>query len=125
MNTFRKLIGKRIKAIRKEQGLTQEKLAEKAQLTYQYVGAVERGARNISMDSLERIISALGVDVDFDQLLNLRDMTKNPLSEDETNKGYILTVHNHLLKPRSVQEIRAIHKITEEILKILPANKHT
>ncbi|MDQ1910548.1 helix-turn-helix transcriptional regulator [Paenibacillus sp. GD4] len=123
MDTFRKLIGQRIKTLRKEKGLTQEKLADKAQLTYQYVGAVERGARNISMDSLERIICALGVE--FDQLLNLKEVTKNPISEDEHNKGYILTIHNHLLKPRSVQEIRAIHKITEEILKILPANIQT
>lgn len=105
MDTFRKLIGKKIRSIRKEKGLTQVELAEKAQLMYQYVGAVERGSRNISLDSLERIITAL--DVDFEEILNLENMNKNLLSEEETNKGYILTLHNVLLKPRSVQEIKA------------------
>lgn len=119
--TLRKLIGNRIRSIRKEKGLTQEQLANKAQLTYQYIGAVERGARNASIDSLERIISAL--DVDFDQLLNLKDLKSIPISEDEDNKDYILTLLNHILKERSAQEIKAIRNITEEIIKILPASK--
>lgn len=118
-NTFRKLIGNRIRTIRKEKGLTLEKLAIKAQLTYQYIGDFERGVRNISIDSLERIISAL--DVDFDQLLNLKEMTSIPISEDEENKGYILTLHNHILKDRSTQEVKTIHTITKEIINILPA----
>ncbi|MEK8130878.1 helix-turn-helix transcriptional regulator [Paenibacillus filicis] len=122
MDTVRKLIGKKIRAVRKEKGLTQVELAEKAELVYQYVGAVERGTRNISLDSLERIISAL--DVDIDQFLNLTSMNNNLISEEETSKGYILTLHNYLLKPRSVQEIKTIHKITEDILKLLPTNKH-
>ncbi|WP_270406056.1 helix-turn-helix domain-containing protein [Paenibacillus timonensis] len=122
MDTVRKLIGKKIRAVRKEKGLTQVELAEKAQLMYQYVGAVERGTRNISLDSLDRIISAL--DVDFDQFINLANMSNNLISEEDTNKGYILTLHNYLLKPRSVQEIKAIHKITEDILKLLPPIKH-
>ncbi|WP_219835364.1 helix-turn-helix domain-containing protein [Paenibacillus sp. R14(2021)] len=121
MDTVRKLIGKKIRAIRREKGLTQVKLADKAQLMYQYVGAVERGTRNISLDSLERIITAL--DVDLEQFINLTNINKNLISEEEANKGYILTLHNSLLKPRSVQEIKTIHKITEEILKILPPIK--
>lgn len=120
-NTFRKLIGDRIKAIRKEKGLTQEKLADRAQLTYQYIGAVERGTRNISMDSLERIISAL--DVDFSQLMNQRNSTNIPISGDKGDKEYILTLHSHLLKNRSVQEITAIYNINKEIIKAFPASK--
>lgn len=120
-NTFRKLIGDKIKAIRKEKGLTQEKLADRAQLTYQYIGAVERGTRNISMDSLERIISAL--DVDFSQLLNQRNSANIPISGDKGDKEYILTLHSHLLKNRSVQEITAIYNINKEIIKAFPASK--
>lgn len=120
MNTLRKLIGRRIRSIRKKKGLTQEKLADKAHLTQQYVGSVERGTQNISLDSLERIITAL--EVDFDELLTLKDMTNSLISEDEQDKLFILTVHNQLLKPRSVQEIKAIHRVTEEIIKIIQAN---
>ncbi len=41
--------------------MSQEKLAEKADLSYKYVGEVERGYVNISLDSLLRIARALKV----------------------------------------------------------------
>jgi len=43
--------------------MSQEKLAEKADLSYKYLGEVERGYVNISLDSLMRIAKALGVHV--------------------------------------------------------------
>jgi len=43
--------------------LSQEELAEKADLSYKYVGEVERGCVNISLDSLVRIAKALKVKV--------------------------------------------------------------
>jgi len=43
--------------------LNQEQLAEKADLTYKYIGEVERGTVNISLDSLVRIAKALKVKV--------------------------------------------------------------
>ena len=41
--------------------MSQEKLAEKAELSYKYLGEVERGCVNVSLDSLMRIARALGV----------------------------------------------------------------
>ncbi len=41
--------------------MSQEQLAEKADLSYKYVGEVERGSVNISLDSLVRIAKALKV----------------------------------------------------------------
>jgi transcriptional regulator with XRE-family HTH domain len=41
--------------------MSQEKLAEKANLSYKYLGEVERGTVNISLDSLMRIARALRV----------------------------------------------------------------
>jgi transcriptional regulator with XRE-family HTH domain len=46
-----------------ELGLSQEGLAEVAHLHRTYVGSVERGERNISVDSMERLAAALRVDV--------------------------------------------------------------
>lgn len=43
--------------------MSQEELAEKADLSYKYVGEVERGYVNISLDSLVRIAKALKVKV--------------------------------------------------------------
>ena len=60
---YRRTVGQQIRAYRKEAGLTQEKLAEKASLSYKYLGEVERGVVNISLDSLARIAKALKVKV--------------------------------------------------------------
>ena len=61
--SYRRIVGQKIRAYRKQAGLSQEKLAEKASLSYKYLGEVERGYVNISLDSLMRIAKALGVRV--------------------------------------------------------------
>jgi transcriptional regulator with XRE-family HTH domain len=60
---YRRTVGQQIRAYRKEAGLTQEKLAEKASLSYKYVGEVERGVVNVSFDSLMRLAKALKLKV--------------------------------------------------------------
>jgi transcriptional regulator with XRE-family HTH domain len=57
----RRTLGENIRVQRKQMGLSQEKLAEKADLHPVYVGNVERGEENISLDSLVRIAKALKV----------------------------------------------------------------
>lgn len=54
-------IGLRIKELRKSLGLSQEKLALKADIDRTYLAGVEQGKRNPSIKSLEKIIEALGV----------------------------------------------------------------
>ncbi|MGK6353418.1 helix-turn-helix domain-containing protein [Parapedobacter sp. DT-150] len=56
-------IGYRIKELRKEAGLTQEKLAFESTVDKTYVNEVENGKRNISIVNLEKIIKALGVSI--------------------------------------------------------------
>lgn len=50
-----------IKTERERLGLSQESLADAAGLHRTYVGSVERGERNISIDNIERLAVALGV----------------------------------------------------------------
>jgi len=59
--SYRRTVGQNIRARRKQARLSQEKLAEKAELSYKYLGEVERGCVNVSLDSLMRIARALGV----------------------------------------------------------------
>ncbi|EOS68417.1 hypothetical protein C818_03766 [Lachnospiraceae bacterium MD308] len=54
-------VGNRIKELRKEEGISQEKLAFKAELDRTYVAGVESGKRNLSIKSLEKILIALDV----------------------------------------------------------------
>lgn len=55
MNIDYRLIGSRIKAKRKLIGFTQEKLAEKLDVTVGYVSQLERGVTKISLDLLANI----------------------------------------------------------------------
>jgi transcriptional regulator with XRE-family HTH domain len=57
----RKLIGDSIRECRKKSGLSQEELAEKADLHPVYISQVERAERAITIDSLLKITKALHI----------------------------------------------------------------
>lgn len=61
MSDIAKTVGKRLRSYRTGQGLSQEKLAERAGLHPTYIGQVERGEKNLTIESLEKITSALDV----------------------------------------------------------------
>jgi transcriptional regulator with XRE-family HTH domain len=60
---YRVVLGAKIRAERKRARLTQERLAEKADLHPNYFGRVERGEEHVSLKSLRQIAKALGVRV--------------------------------------------------------------
>lgn len=55
--------GEWVRAERLRQGLSQEKLAEKAGLHRTYIGMVERAEKNVTLRNMEKIANALGVTV--------------------------------------------------------------
>jgi DNA-binding XRE family transcriptional regulator len=59
----RKAFGDAIRAYRKKAGLTQERLAERADLHHNFIGEVERGTMECSITSAIRIARALRVHV--------------------------------------------------------------
>lgn len=61
----RKIFAENLRKARKEKNLSQEDLAELAELHRTYIGSVERGERNISIDNMERLARALGVTIQF------------------------------------------------------------
>jgi len=60
---FFKNLGKRIRELRRAQLLTQEELAERADLHPTFIGAIERGEKNSSIQSLLRIADGLGLEI--------------------------------------------------------------
>ena len=60
---YRAIVGAAIRKERTRAGLTQERLAEKADLHPNYMGRVERGEEHVSLSALRRIAKALNVRV--------------------------------------------------------------
>ena len=70
----KELVGKRVKELRKNLTLSQEALAYKAEVDRTYVTDVENGRRNISIETLKKIIDAL--EVSISDFFNSKDFKK-------------------------------------------------
>jgi transcriptional regulator with XRE-family HTH domain len=62
---IRKLFGTSMRAVREQRGLSQEQLAFECELHRTYIGSVERGERNISIENIVRIANALKVKASY------------------------------------------------------------
>lgn len=58
---MRKLVGRNAARIRKEKGMTQERLAELSGLSQQYLSGLESGRRNPTIVTLYELATALGI----------------------------------------------------------------
>lgn len=63
MEDVKKLIGVRIRQLRRERKLSQEDLGYKSDLHYTHIGAIERGEKNWSIDTLVKVAKGLKVTV--------------------------------------------------------------
>ena len=57
------LVGKNVAKYRKLKGLTQERLAQDADVTEEYISQIENQKRNPSVGLLERLCKVLGIDI--------------------------------------------------------------
>lgn len=67
---WRAIVGRNIRRLREERGLTQEKLAVDSEIDLTYLGGIERGRRNPSLLVMARIANALAVDLE--QLVDVK-----------------------------------------------------
>lgn len=67
------LVGQKIRDKRLKLGITQEKLAEMCLISVSYVAHIERGTRNLSLDTAVRISTVLDISLDYLILDELRD----------------------------------------------------
>lgn len=58
-STIKHAFGKRIRQLRKKRKWSQEKMAEMSGMHWTYIGQVERGERNLTLQSIEAIAKAL------------------------------------------------------------------
>lgn len=58
---IRNKVGMRVKTLRREQGITQEKFALMTGINRSYLADIEKGNRNFGFDTLERIVTGFGI----------------------------------------------------------------
>lgn|GEM_PF-251475 len=56
-------IGRKIQSIREKKGITQDQLGERAGINAKYVSAIERGRKNLTVLTLEKLAKALDVEI--------------------------------------------------------------
>ncbi len=64
METIQEQFGSRVRDLRKKRGWTQEQLAEAASRHWTYIGGIERGERNITLQVVADLARALDVDIE-------------------------------------------------------------
>ncbi|MEK4508956.1 hypothetical protein BSK66_12405 [Paenibacillus odorifer] len=109
--SIREVFGQRIRALREKLGLTQEQLAERADLHPNYIGQIERGLKNVSLENIQKIANGLRIELhqlfSFDQSPRLQPLEQlNQLlkfcPEDEV--AFLLQHIEHLLKWRKPKD---------------------
>ncbi len=87
MNT-RKIIGSRIKELRKKAKMTQEQVAELSQITAKHLGSIECGNENPTIETLLKISEALNTEIlevlDYRKELGRKEMQKNIIKAIKT-----------------------------------------
>lgn len=83
-----KSIGKNIRKFRRIKKLRQEDLAERANLSTNYVGAIERGEKIPSLETFIDIVNVLGVSADMilNEVIDTGYVIKNSLFNDKLEK---------------------------------------
>lgn len=102
-------IGKRLKELRREYGLSQERLALQAEITTAYLGQIERGIKNPTVVTVGRLCDALGISLaEF-----FSNQPTTPLENDQTLNQVLFE-----LKDCTADEKKEILQIIQHALKL-------
>lgn len=104
MSDLARKLGERLRLIRKDKGLSQEQLGELAELHTNYIGQVERGEKNVTIESLEKVVAGLGITME--ELFRYID----PMQHKDD-----LRQINELLISRSSQDRAMVLKIIKNV----------
>lgn len=65
MDANSEFVGQRITDTRKRRGYSREKLAEKADISVQFLADIEKGRKSMTVNTLRRLAAALSVTTDY------------------------------------------------------------
>jgi len=100
----RSFLGERLRALRKQRGLSQERLGHRSDLSGKFIGEVERGEKSISIDSLYRV--AVALDVPLATLTDVRLDGGRSVNDREAEKIFALVTAR-----RRPEEIRKAYDV--------------
>ncbi len=106
MSDIAKAVGQRIRNYRTKKGLSQEKLAELSGCHPTYIGQLERGEKNATLESVERIAVALGI--------SLSKLFEKIGGQDDDTQDIPLACYE-LLAAKSKEEQKQLYKILLEM----------
>lgn len=107
--TIAEKFGQRIRSLRKERGMSQERLAEKSGLHNTYIGQIERGEKNPSLESIEKL--SKGLDISVAELFET--FAEKPQSTSAIKKL------NEMIEKLPPKTIENLVKMVADLIKIL------
>jgi len=100
-----KKLGRKIRILREQRNLTQEELSERAQISYKFLGEIERGLKNSSIKILGQIADAMGI--------SLAELFYFPSSDEDPQKETIKNEIFGLIANRDIPNLKKALKILE------------
>jgi transcriptional regulator with XRE-family HTH domain len=100
------LLGKRIRYLRRLNDLSQEDFAEKAGISHKYLGEIERGKANLTIDIAGKIAAALNI-----EMMDLFDF-KHEIGRQELKKEI-----NALIREAGNGDLQMIYRVLKSVLK--------
>lgn len=101
-----KLLGNRIKSLRVQKGLSQDKFGELSGMNGKYLGEVERGNSNISITNLSKISDVL--EVPFLSLLN---------TKHEQDRAKLVKELHQMIDDADDTQIKIIYRVLEAVIR--------
>ncbi len=103
-----KRIGAKLAYIRKSKKISQIRLAEMTDMNFNYIGQIERGEKNASIESIDKIASALGISLS--KLFEFLG-SETPKEDDYAYQAY------ELITAQSPEEQKKLYEILYSIKK--------
>ncbi|GKU75791.1 helix-turn-helix domain-containing protein [Paenibacillus sp. L3-i20] len=109
MSTIGRLIGDNIRDLRKSKGFSQEQLALRADINASYMGQVERGEKNPTIDVLSKI--AIALQTPLERIVNVEVNHET----DESSTRYVDKIANQL-NGLTLKEQEAVYKLVKQLV---------
>lgn len=101
--------GNRIFTLRKERGLTRERLAEMADISVQFLADIEKGRKNMTVTTLRKLSAALMVSTDY--VVNGSENADHEASED------VIFLYNSLSPDNQARALKILTAFAEAVKK--------